>query len=107
MLWFIYAVVYICYGLNMLWYICCGLYMLWFIYNILARPSRVCLFCCFCILYFSNEGEVEDYIKCELIGGGYPRHLNTFSNLFIVAVLNNISTCYAVAIVDLHPCRVI
>ena len=29
---------------------------------------------------------MDDYIKCELIGGGSPRHLNTFSNLFIVAV---------------------
>ena len=29
---------------------------------------------------------MEDYIKCELIGGGSPRHLNTFSNLLIVAV---------------------
>ena len=26
------------------------------------------------------------HIKCELIGGGALRHLNTFSNLFIVAV---------------------
>ena len=29
---------------------------------------------------------MEDCIKCELIGGGYPRYSNTFSNLFIVAV---------------------
>ena len=29
---------------------------------------------------------MEDCIKCELIGGGSPRHSNTFSNLFIVAV---------------------
>ena len=29
---------------------------------------------------------MEDYIKCELIGGGSLRHLNTFSNLYIVAV---------------------
>ena len=29
---------------------------------------------------------MEDYIKCELIGGGSPRHLNTFSNSYIVAV---------------------
>ena len=36
-----------------------------------------------CILYLSN-GEVEDYTKCELIGGGAPKH--TFSNLFIVDV---------------------
>ena len=28
---------------------------------------------------------MEDYIKCELSDGGSPRHLNTFSNLFIVA----------------------
>ena len=27
-----------------------------------------------------------EYIKCELIGGGSSRHLNTFSNLLIVAV---------------------
>ena len=27
---------------------------------------------------------MEDYIKCELIGGGSPRHINTFSNLLIV-----------------------
>ena len=34
-------------------------------------------------------GVVEDYIKCGLIGRRSlrsPRHLNTFSNLFIVAV---------------------
>ena len=29
---------------------------------------------------------MEDYIKCELIGGELARYLNTFSNLFIVAV---------------------
>ena len=32
---------------------------------------------------------MEDYIKCELIGGGSPRHLNT--NLFIVAIPCTIS----------------
>ena len=26
---------------------------------------------------------MEDYIKCERIAGGPPRHLNTFSNLFV------------------------
>ena len=29
---------------------------------------------------------MEDYIKCEPIGGGSPRHINTISNLYIVAV---------------------
>ena len=29
---------------------------------------------------------MEDYIKCDLIGRGSPRHLKTFSNLFIVVV---------------------
>ena len=29
---------------------------------------------------------MEDYIKCERIGGGSLAHLNTFSNLSIVAV---------------------
>ena len=28
------------------------------------------------------EEKKADYIKCEPIGGGYPRHLNTFSNFF-------------------------
>ena len=37
---------------------------------------------------------MEDYIKCELRGEGSPRHLDTFSNLFIV------STHCSVAIVD-------
>ena len=37
---------------------------------------------------------MEDYITCELIGGGSPRHLNTFSNLFIVSVhYTHINTC--------------
>ena len=34
---------------------------------------------------FLPREDVGDYIKCELIGGGSLRHLNTFSNLFIVA----------------------
>ena len=29
---------------------------------------------------------MEDYIKCEMIGEGSPSLLNTFNNLFIVAV---------------------
>ena len=29
---------------------------------------------------------MEGYIVWELIGGGFPRYLNTSSNLFIVAV---------------------
>ena len=29
---------------------------------------------------------MEDYIKCELIGGGSPRYLNTIYNSLIVAV---------------------
>ena len=43
---------------------------------------------------------MEDYIKYELIGGGSPGHLNTFSNLFIVAVhYTHINTGVA-AIID-------
>ena len=46
-------------------------------------------------VYISSGGEVEDYTKCELIGGGSPIHLYTFSNLFIAAVhYSQISTCY-------------
>ena len=41
-----------------------------------------------------RSGEVED-IKYELIGGGSPRYLDTFPNLFIVAVhYTHIDTCY-------------
>ena len=45
---------------------------------------------------------MEDYIKCELIGGGSSRHLKHFSNLFIVAVhYTHINTQLCiVAIVD-------
>ena len=64
-----------------------------------------CLFCCFCVLYVSSGGEVEDYMKCELIGGGC-RHLTLFPNLFIVGCIHrhhvvhykisehNMSCCY-------------
>ena len=34
----------------------------------------------------SSGGEKEHYIKYELIGGGSPRHLDTFSNFFMLAV---------------------
>ena len=29
---------------------------------------------------------MEDYIKCELISGGSPKHVSTLSSVFIVAV---------------------
>ena len=42
---------------------------------------------------------MEDYIKCELIGGGSSRHLHTFSNLFIVAVYYiHINICYVLVL---------
>ena len=45
----------------------------------------VCLFCCFCVYSL----EVEDYIKCELIGGGHPSYLNTLKK-FIIMMLYTI-----------------
>ena len=36
------------------------------------------------LLLFSSGEEMEEYIKCEMIGGVSPRYLNTFSNLFNV-----------------------
>ena len=48
---------------------------------------------------------MEDNIKYELIGGGSPRHLNTFSNLYIVTV--HYTYQYMLCIVDDHvyiPC---
>ena len=50
-------------------------YSSFFKQNICALVSSV-LFACLCILQFSNRGEVEDYIKCELIDGGSPSHLD-------------------------------
>ena len=49
---------------------------------------------------------MEDYIKCELIGGGFPRHLNTFSNSFIVAVLYT-HTKYMLCIVAIVDYQVV
>ena len=38
---------------------------------------------------------MKDCIKCELIGGVFPRHLDTFSDLFIVVVHYTFTnTCY-------------
>ena len=47
---------------------------------------------------------MEDYNKCKLSGGGSPRHLNTFSNLFLLLYTTHISTHYVciVAIVAVH-----
>ena len=46
---------------------------------------EVCLFLLlFVYIIVERAVEVEDYIKCELIGGGSPRHFNTSSNHFIV-----------------------
>ena len=40
----------------------------------------------------------------ELIGGGSARHLNTFSNLFIVAVhYTHINTCYVLLLLLTAP----
>ena len=42
-----------------------------------------------------------DNIKCELIGGGSPKHLNTFSNLIVVAVhYTHIYAGYVLLLVD-------
>ena len=47
---------------------------------------------------------MKDYIMCELIDGGSPRHLNSFSNLSIIAVhYTRQSTLCNVAIVDYNP----
>ena len=47
---------------------------------------------------------MEDYIKCELIGGGSPRDIETFSNMFIVAVrYTHANTCYAMLLLLTVP----
>ena len=44
-----------------------------------------CLCCCLCISQLSSGGENEDYIKCELIGGGSPTQLFIyFCNFFFI-----------------------
>ena len=53
----------------------------------------VCLFVLlFLYIKVSSGGEVADYIKCELIGGGYPRHLNTSVIDFVYNT--HINTCF-------------
>ena len=44
-----------------------------------------------------NRGEVEDYSKWELIGGGAPRHLITFSNRFSAAVHTHMPPSQAIS----------
>ena len=47
---------------------------------------------------------MEDYIKCELICGGSPRHINTLSNLYIVAVhYTHINTHYVLLLLLTAP----
>ena len=41
------------------------------------------VFCYVVSLLISRGGEVEDYIKFDLIGGGSSRYLSTFSNLLL------------------------
>ena len=43
------------------------------------------LFVCFVVSVWFSSGEVE-FIKCVQIGGRSFRHLNNFSNLYIVGV---------------------
>ena len=59
-------------------------------------------YCCFpCVILC---WAMEDYNKCKLSGGVSPRHLNTFSNLFLLLYTTHISTHYVciVAIVAVH-----
>ena len=48
---------------------------------------------------------MEDYIKCELIGRGSTRHLNAFSNIFIVGstLHTYINTCYVLLLLVSVP----
>ena len=49
-----------------------------------------------------SGGEKADYIKCEVIGGGSPRHLKPFSNLKLLAALHTYQyTLCMVVIVDM------
>ena len=41
------------------------------------------IFCYVVSLLISRGGEMEAYIKFDLIGGGSPRYLGTFSNLLL------------------------
>ena len=44
---------------------------------------------------------MEDYIKCELIGEGSSRHLNTFSNFFLYTT--HVNTCYVLLLLLTVP----
>ena len=49
---------------------------------------------------------MEDYIKSEQIGGGSPRHLNTFSSLYICWLYTTHLSIHAMygCYCRLHPC---
>ena len=48
---------------------------------------------------------MADYIKCVLFGGGSPRNLKTFSNLFNVAVhYTYINTRYVLLLLTVPMC---
>ena len=64
------------------------------VFALVSSASFVCLFCCFCISWLSSGEEVEDYIKCELIGGGYPRHLDTFPTFCCCWLYTHINIMY-------------
>ena len=47
---------------------------------------------------------MENYIRCELITGGSPRHLNTFSNLVnYCCTYTHINTCYVLLLLLTVP----
>ena len=52
------------------------------------------LFVCFvvCVYHSCSGGDKEDYIKCELIGVGSPRHLFQFLLLLLAVHYTYINT---------------
>ena len=53
---------------------------------------------------------MEDYIKCELIGGGSPRHLNTFLTCLLLLYTTHISTramCCCYTYTHINTCYVL
>ena len=46
---------------------------------------------------------MEDYIMWELMGGGSPKHFNTFSNFFLIVHFTYIIHCYVLLLLLTVP----
>ena len=72
--------------------------------NIFVLVPNIILFVGLVVYVQFSIGEVEDSIKCGMIGLGSSRYIDSFSNLFIAAVhYTLINTCYVLLLLFTAP----